>query len=67
MQWFIDNKEWVFSGIGVFIIGLFITWLSNKNMTKRHNKMKQKSGDNSINIQIDGDYNNGQNETNYRR
>lgn len=66
MEWIIDNKEWVFSGIGVFIIGGFVTWLSNRNVAKRYNRMKQKSGNNSINIQIGGDYNHGQNETNCR-
>lgn len=29
VDWIIQNKEWVFSGIGVFVLGLF---LSNKNV-----------------------------------
>ncbi len=65
MEWLSDNKEWIFSGIGVFIIGGLVKWLFNRNTAKSY-KMKQKSGDNSINIQIGGDYKNGQNETNCR-
>lgn len=33
MDWIVANKEWVFSGIGVFIIGTIITILINKNKT----------------------------------
>jgi plastocyanin domain-containing protein len=57
MDWIINNMEWVFSGIGVAIISL-IGWLV-KNKSNKSTKMKQKSGNNSTNIQIKGDYNNG--------
>ena len=30
MQWMIDNKEWLFSGIGVFIITVVISIFTNK-------------------------------------
>lgn len=44
------NKEWVFSGIGVFAIGFLFT-------KKRPSIIqKQKSGNNSINIQVGRDY-----------
>ena len=56
MKWIIDNKEWIFSGIGVFILGLVLALFKN-HKTKRNIKMKQKSGSNSTNIQIGGDYN----------
>jgi predicted tellurium resistance membrane protein TerC len=56
MEWIIANKEWIFSGIGVFIIGVVISLL-RKNQKKKTVKMKQKSGSNSNNIQIGGDYN----------
>lgn len=56
MNWIIENKEWIFSGIGVFIIGLIATFLTRKERTKS-TKMKQKSGSKSNNIQIGGDYN----------
>ena len=38
-----NNYEWVFSGIGVFILGLLFY--------KRNLTQKQKSGDGSVNIQ----------------
>ena len=56
MEWIIANKEWIFSGIGVFIIGIVIS-LVRKKQKKKSIKMKQKSGSNSKNIQIGGDYN----------
>jgi len=31
MDWIIDNKEWVFSGIGVFILGFLLNFLRKKN------------------------------------
>lgn len=58
MNWLIENREWVFSGIGVFIIGLVFTIFKSRKENKSK-KMKQKSGSNSTNIQIGGDFNNG--------
>ena len=46
MDWFFTNIEWIFSGIGVFILSIF--FIKNKN------KQIQKSGDNSTNIQVGG-------------
>ena len=57
----IDNKEWVFSGIGVFILGLIITFFSwlfrkkHKSNTDTHVSMKQKGGKNSNNYKSNGD------------
>lgn len=45
IDWFIANKEWVFSGIGIAIISFFIRKSKNQKQT-------QKSGNNSINIQV---------------
>lgn len=56
MQWIIDNKEWIFSGIGVFVLSVFLTIFAKKNNNRSIN-MKQKSGKNSTNIQIGRDYN----------
>lgn len=56
MQWIIDNVEWIFSGIGVFVLSGIIT-LIIKNRKAKIITMKQKSGSNSTNIQIGGDYN----------
>lgn len=52
MQWLIDNKEWVFSGAGVFLITLIIGVFIKK---KRASKQIQKSGSNSTNYQAGGD------------
>ena len=56
MEWVIENKEWIFSGIGVFVIGLVVNFIFKKKRRKSI-KMKQKSGSHSNNIQIGGDYN----------
>lgn len=59
MQWIIDNKEWVFSGAGIFLLSLFIS-LFMKN--KKSINQKQKSGKNSTNYQSAGDINIGAND-----
>ena len=50
MEWIIETKEWLFSGIGVTILvaiaGLFI-----RNKRDGKNVQTIKSGDNSTNIQ----------------
>jgi hypothetical protein len=56
MEWILANKEWLFSGIGILILGLLIKQFKKKKTLKAI-KMKQKSGSNSTNIQIGGDYN----------
>ena len=43
-----SNAEWIFSGIGVFILASFLTIFVKQ---KRSNTQIQKSGKNSINIQ----------------
>jgi hypothetical protein len=54
MKWIIDNKEWVFSGIGVAILG----WL----FFRSSNKQVQKGGNNSKNIQVGGNLNINENK-----
>ena len=53
MNWFLNNCEWIFSGIGVFVIGLIITIFRKKK--KKNFSQYQKSGKNSINIQASRD------------
>jgi hypothetical protein len=48
------NIEWIFSGIGVFILSFFIT----RQIIKKKN-IKQKIGDNSTGIQVGGNFNIG--------
>tara|TARA_B110000196_G_scaffold96366_1_gene83453 strand:- start:4016 stop:4189 length:174 start_codon:yes stop_codon:yes gene_type:complete len=52
----IDNKEWLFSGVGVFAITVIISIITSK---KRTIKQTQKSGSNSTNYQSSGDINIG--------
>jgi len=54
MEWLIENKEWVFSGIGVFALTLIVTVLRRKGNSY---KQSQKGGDYSINIQSGKDTN----------
>lgn len=50
MEWIIENKSWLFSGIAIAIPIAIIGWIiSNKT-----NKQVQKGGDNSTNIQVGG-------------
>jgi hypothetical protein len=58
MQWILNNKEWVFSGIGVFFMTIIFTVLYTRN---KSNSQKQKSGIGSINIQAGGHINIGNN------
>jgi len=48
MEWIINNKEWLFSGIGVFTVSTIIGFMFNK---KNSTKQTQKSGKNSTNYQ----------------
>jgi len=57
MQWIIDNKEWAFSGFGVFVLGLVVAFFSKK---KNSTTQTQKSGNNSTNYQASGDINIGE-------
>lgn len=51
MSWLIENKEWVFSGIGVSVL-FFVLSLFKKGSGV---KQVQKSGANSTNYQAGGD------------
>lgn len=49
MQWIIDNKEWFFSGAGIFILTVIFGLFSKSTV------MTQKSGSKSKNIQAKRD------------
>lgn len=49
MEWLYNNYEWIFSGVGVFALSLFL--IRNKRKTKENNQTI-KAGNNSMNIQI---------------
>ena len=48
MEWIISNKDWIFSGAGIFIISLIIGLFKKKAISR---KQIQKSGKNSTNYQ----------------
>ncbi len=53
MDWILQNKMWLFSGIAISLPVAIITWIiSNK---KKHIKQVQKSGKKSLNIQAGHD------------
>lgn len=52
MQWFLDNKEWFFSGAGVVLITVVADLFMKNEGTKRQ---VQKSGCNSTNYQAGRD------------
>ncbi|MHB1392487.1 MAG: hypothetical protein ACYCYE_05275 [Clostridia bacterium] len=50
MEWIINNKEWLFSGIAIAIPLAIIGWF----FSAKKNRQIQKSGNNSTNIQVGG-------------
>lgn len=55
MEWVVENKEWLFSGIAISIPIAVVGWL----LSSRGKKQVQKGGDNSINTQVGGDLTSG--------
>jgi len=53
MDWIIDNKDWLFSGVAIAIPIAIIGWF----FATRGNKQTQKGGKNSTNIQVGGSLN----------
>lgn len=51
LVWLSENKEWVFSGVGIFIISTLITLFVKSN----NKKQVQKVGNNSTAIQVGRD------------
>jgi hypothetical protein len=58
MEWILKNKEWLFSGIAIAMPLSIVGWL----ISGRRSKQIQKSGDNSTNIQIGGNFKVGGNK-----
>ena len=55
LKYLIDNKEWIFSGLGIFIIGGIISlikFIINRNKKASKKTMKQINNDNSSGTQI---------------
>lgn len=61
MNWILENKEWIFSGIGVPLLTAWAVWLARRVRTVGHQDEKrkallvQKTGKHSKNIQAGGD------------
>lgn len=58
MDWIIQNKEWLFSGIAIAIPLAAIGWFFSKG----YNQQVQKSGKNSTNIQVGRNFSVGRNK-----
>lgn len=60
MTWINDNKEWLFSGVGITIITLAFNVFKKQtkiNKLQSQSNQVQKSGDKSKNIQAGNDVN----------
>ena len=53
MDWFIENKEWLFSGVAIAIPIAIVGWFSSS----KKKRQVQKGGKGSTNIQIGGSFN----------
>ena len=40
--WIVENKEWIFSGIGIFVLGLFLSNKAARNYLKAMFNYKSK-------------------------
>ncbi|WP_338576439.1 hypothetical protein V6L78_13700 [Pseudomonas canadensis] len=58
MEWILANKEWLFSGVAIAMPVALISWL----VSRHGGKQTQKSGNNSTNIQIGGNFKIGGNK-----
>ncbi len=61
MDWTIANREWLFSGVGVFVFGLLITWfvkvLRRRSSTQPTSQQTQNVGHGSEGLQAGRDVN----------
>lgn len=55
MEWIIENKDWLFSGVLITIPLAVLGWVFTKRTASR--SQNQNSGNNSTNIQADGNVN----------
>jgi len=56
MNWIIENKDWLFSGVAIAVPLAIVGWF----ITTRGHKQVQKGGNNSTNIQVGGNINIGE-------
>ena len=55
VAWVIDNKQWLFSGIGVTVVALILSFILKKRSASSNQNIR--SGDSSINTQAGRDVN----------
>lgn len=55
IDWFSNNKEWVFSGVGITVLSLISHFFYKQKPPSSQQQIK--SGNNSVNIQIGRDIN----------
>lgn len=48
----LENKEWIFSGIGISVVTIFIAVFRRKKPDGHRINQNQKSGDSSLSVQI---------------
>lgn len=58
IEWIIENKTWLFSGLAVAIPIALLGWIISR--PKNKTVQKQKSGKHSVNIQVGKDVNIGE-------
>lgn len=58
MEWIVENKDWLFSGVAIALPLAILGWF----ISSRKNKQIQKGGDNSTNIQVGGNLEIGNNK-----
>jgi hypothetical protein len=56
LEWIADNKEWIFSGIGVTVLGTICSWAIRKKHCRSTGQTQRGSG-NSRNVQVGRDIN----------
>ncbi|BEV07124.1 hypothetical protein [Methylophilus sp. DW102] len=54
MSWIIQNKDWLFSGVAITIPIAIAGWFFSTK--SKSYKQSQKGGNNSINIQVGGNF-----------
>jgi len=59
MEWIVENKDWLFSGVGVAIMITIPLAIIGWFISTRGSKQVQKGGNNSTNIQVGGSLNIG--------
>lgn len=56
ISYLIANKDWLFSGIGVAVMSVGVWLVRRRGRTADGISQTQMSGDNSVNVQVSGDF-----------